>query len=825
MPAHHTPPPPTRHAPTRRGFLLLGAGAALAGELFRPASALPAARAATPPARPATDDAAAEADSAGPGFAVITDTHVVGDGAERDTRVAATLSAVAERRPAFLLHLGDITDTGLPEQYRGYLDALPAALADRAHHVPGNHETRWDATAKGLYRATFGQPPYSFDAAGLHVVGLDPTQPLQENGHFGRTQLDWLERDLRAVPEGRSTVVIGHFPLGDDWYFVDDQDRLLSLLAEAPSPRLLLAGHVHDERVRRMNGVTQLSLRDARGGPVCYWFEPATTAEGLRELVVSRLEPPADGGGAPDAVPVATELTRVPLDGPRPAGGLRPERVWLGAVRDGRLPLRVRLPADGGPAGAAAASVAGVAARPYPEAAYSGTIAGEWRPLEPDGSGGAAAGRGAGGSWRGELDLTGVTPGRQRVTVRVTGGDGSFFERTESLEVPPARPAPGAADGAERRAPRVLWRYRPEGGHAPRQAGLARCGDALVTADGDGTVTALRLAGDRPPSPLWRRRLGPVHRRPAVDEAGGRVYLPSADGRLYALDAATGRTLWRFEAGAPVVSEPVVAAAGGTGDGGAVLFTAGTTLFAVSADDGRPLWRAEVGGMSAGRVAVDGERVYTGSGDGRVLALSVHDGAGPLWAFTTRTGTTHQRLLYGPWNCAPLLAPAVAGRPATVLVSTVSQLWVLGRADGAVLAGVPGGWMYAPAVLLDGAGAPSPGAVERPGGGGDDGAGGGEPGALVMSEWGAVARLDPWTGGQRWRTELGLRLLNAGGVVHDGVLWTLAVSGQLTGVDVVDGRVVGAVRPGFHHCFGGAAVVDGVLVLPDQDGELHGVLL
>jgi 3',5'-cyclic AMP phosphodiesterase CpdA len=84
-----------------------------------------------------------------------------------------------------VLHCGDITDTGLAGEYERYRRAITAAVRDRIRHVPGNHDVRWDPSAKGRYRDHFGAVPYSFDAGGIHFTGFDPTQPLLEPGHCG----------------------------------------------------------------------------------------------------------------------------------------------------------------------------------------------------------------------------------------------------------------------------------------------------------------------------------------------------------------------------------------------------------------------------------------------------------------------------------------------------------------------------------------------------------------------------------------------------------------------------------------------------------------
>lgn len=58
---------------------------------------------------------------------------------------------------------------------------------------------------------------------------------------------------------------------------------------------------------------------------------------------------------------------------------------------------------------------------------------------------------------------------------------------------------------------------------------------------------------------VWRRDL-PGGTIGAVSEAGGAVFVPNTDGRLRALNAATGRTIWTARPGAPLAGGPTVAA-------------------------------------------------------------------------------------------------------------------------------------------------------------------------------------------------------------------------------------------------------------------------
>ncbi|MGH3176939.1 MAG: metallophosphoesterase, partial [Streptosporangiaceae bacterium] len=265
-------------------------------------------------------------------FAMVTDTHV-GMTTASVERLRPVYAAIARRAPDFVLHCGDIADTGLPGEYERYWQTIPAALRGRIRHVPGNHDVRWDPTAKGLYREQFGAAPYSFDAGGVHVTGFDPTQPLLEPGHCGAAALEWLDRDLAAA--GGPALLFQHFPVGGEHDYVDDQSALLELVARH-DVRVLVAGHVHRETVTRLDGPVQVTLQAVLKEPVFYWTE---LGDGPA-LLVSRVTVAADGTQA--GSPVATVPLTGPLTGPRPRH--RPRRGTAAGAGLPRPQWRLRLP-------------------------------------------------------------------------------------------------------------------------------------------------------------------------------------------------------------------------------------------------------------------------------------------------------------------------------------------------------------------------------------------------------------------------------------------------------------------------------------------------
>jgi outer membrane protein assembly factor BamB len=152
-------------------------------------------------------------------------------------------------------------------------------------------------------------------------------------------------------------------------------------------------------------------------------------------------------------------------------------------------------------------------------------------------------------------------------------------------------------------------------------------GEALVTEDSVCFVDARselvclsRANGNlRWRSPLHDEKAGDAalenksftHRTPVPVLADGVIYAGSADGNLYALEAATGRTLWRHDAGAPIYAGVALC--------GRAALVAGCfdgTILTLDRRDGAELRRVRIGGpivsapVIAGDIAVVGSRDY-----------------------------------------------------------------------------------------------------------------------------------------------------------------------------------------------------------------------
>jgi len=179
----------------------------------------------------------------------------------------------------------------------------------------------------------------------------------------------------------------------------------------------------------------------------------------------------------------------------------------------------------------------------------------------------------------------------------------------------------------------VQWRFLTDGDVIGSPTVL---GQTVYVGSGDGRMYALdRSTGNR----KWAfDAANSIASTPAV--GGGAVYFGTRDGHFYAVDAATGKQRWKLATG------PVKPWAWGHESGdvytsspafvdGTLYFGAGDgRVYAVDAATGKEKWHGQTEGRVRASPAVDASQVYAGSADGRVYAFDRASGA-TKWKFET----------------------------------------------------------------------------------------------------------------------------------------------------------------------------------------------
>lgn len=189
-------------------------------------------------------------------FAQISDSHIGFTGTANPDVTKSFGRAIDQLNnlgytPDFVIHTGDLTHLATPAQFDQVKQMMGGISTPHVFTVPGEHDSVDDAGQK--YRAAFGAGTrgdgwYSFDIAGVHVLGLVNTLNLKKLGHLGADQLEFVRKDLAPLSADTPVVVFSHIPLFamyPDWgWGTDDAAQALSYLRRFSSVTCL-NGHVH----------------------------------------------------------------------------------------------------------------------------------------------------------------------------------------------------------------------------------------------------------------------------------------------------------------------------------------------------------------------------------------------------------------------------------------------------------------------------------------------------------------------------------------------------------------------------------------------------
>jgi 3',5'-cyclic AMP phosphodiesterase CpdA len=201
-------------------------------------------------------------------FLQLSDSHVGFDKPANPNALGTLEEAIVKVnalpiKPAFAIHTGDISHLSLESQFDDADRIISQSRLD-VHYVPGEHDflDPDQKFYKDRYgRGTKGAGWYSFDASGVHFIGLVNVVNLKAGGlgDLGADQLEWLEDDVKHLSASTPIVVFAHIPLWTiypDWgWGTDDAGQALSYLKRFGSVTVL-NGHIHQVMQKVEGNVT-----------------------------------------------------------------------------------------------------------------------------------------------------------------------------------------------------------------------------------------------------------------------------------------------------------------------------------------------------------------------------------------------------------------------------------------------------------------------------------------------------------------------------------------------------------------------------------------
>jgi hypothetical protein len=203
-------------------------------------------------------------------FLQLSDTHWGFQGApnpEAELTLKQTVAAInaVETKPDFIVFTGDLTHTTDDSKDRRarlaqFKEIVSELKVKTVRFLPGEHDASLDRGE--AFVEAFGQTHYSFDHKGVHFVALDNVS--EASGLIGDAQIEWLERDLAALPREAPIVILTHRPLFDlypqwDWT-TKDGARAIEVLAKRPNVTVFY-GHIHQEHHQMTGAIAHHSAR------------------------------------------------------------------------------------------------------------------------------------------------------------------------------------------------------------------------------------------------------------------------------------------------------------------------------------------------------------------------------------------------------------------------------------------------------------------------------------------------------------------------------------------------------------------------------------
>lgn len=320
-------------------------------------------------------------------------------------------------------------------------------------------------------------------------------------------------------------------------------------------------------------------------------------------------------------------------------------------------------------------------------------------------------------------------------------------------------------------------------------------GPLVIIPTADGVIHAVNAATG---IPAWTFSPATKVWDASVNGDDTRVCAGMAGGQFTCLDAATGHPLWIADLGAEVQSrvalipDRVYAPSTWAGAGLENNFTGQASLFALDAATGNIVWEAVTNNYILRRPVVTEEFILTGgayqiSADDpekigtRIFALHAADGS-VAWTHESDDGLVRWLETAGDTALFSAASETVYG----LNLSTGEQRWLFG----------PSYWMQFPAIQGD------------------------------MLFFGSgdqfFQALDAATGKIIWTHEINMDALNQIGrpLIEGDHIWFNAVTGEIYGVDLATGTRIAYLFTG-HSSRVGGALYQNLYILGDPDGNLY----
>lgn len=183
-------------------------------------------------------------------FAHVTDTHVGSKTGAADLERTVT-DINNQYNLDFVILSGDITEMGTNQEIKA-AENIINKLDIPYYIIPGNHDTGWSESGGVSFLKAFGNDKFVFDHKGYRFIGCASGPYVRmSDGHIPRDAVIWLNKVLDTTSKQKPIVFVNHYPLDsslDNWY--EAVDKLKEY-----NTQLAICGHGHQNKIFDFEGI------------------------------------------------------------------------------------------------------------------------------------------------------------------------------------------------------------------------------------------------------------------------------------------------------------------------------------------------------------------------------------------------------------------------------------------------------------------------------------------------------------------------------------------------------------------------------------------
>jgi len=200
-------------------------------------------------------------------FAYLSDVHIaLGSQSVEDAR-ACIDDINSNPDIEFSIFAGDITEFGTDEEI-----ALAKSIFDKLEKpyyiVAGNHDAKWSESGCNSFVKEFGYEEFEFDYGGIKFIGTNSGPNMRmAPALLPRESMVWLDSLSKTVDQAQPVFFVNHYPMDSSML---NYGQVLDILKRM-NTQLIMNGHWHQDRAMVYEGIPGMigrsTMRTGKEGP------------------------------------------------------------------------------------------------------------------------------------------------------------------------------------------------------------------------------------------------------------------------------------------------------------------------------------------------------------------------------------------------------------------------------------------------------------------------------------------------------------------------------------------------------------------------------